>query len=672
MKHIPFRQVHLDFHTSGLIKDVGVDFNSKEFAETLQSAHVESVNIFAKCHHGYAYYPSKTVPIHPHLKFDLLGSMMKSLHEAQIRCPLYVSVVWDEYIADAHPEWLQMDSNGCVVGRKPYGTNEENERWLYLCVNSPYLDYVATQVDELIDMYHPLYGIDGFWFDILKYSSDGCSCANCRRGMLKEGLDPSDLESRRDYSQKVLYQAMKVLFERVKTRLPDALVFFNGRQRIDTTPGRGLRKELDVVTHLEIESLASGEWGYNHFPLFIRYNQIFGKEIIGMTGRFHRSWADFGGYKNPAALEYECYNMIANCAKVCVGDQLHPRGRLEKVTYDLIGPVFASIRDKEPWCEGARPVADIGVLAVNDGEYGPALRPRIRTLEAAMQMMLEDHRLFQILDYEEDFTRYKLIICPDILRFNNFLAGKIRDYLEGGGRLILSYQSGLAVDKDSFVIPMRAEVQGLSEFRTSYLRFKPPLAQGLSEADYVVYERAMNVLAKEAEVLAELVHPYFDRNWNHFMSHAQTPPDRPGPYAGSLRYGNVVYFAHPLFRAYKKYGNFCYKKAVSNAIDLLMGPRVVSADIPSTAQLTLTEQPLKNRLILHILHYPRERRAHIDIIEDVIPLYNIPVKMKFCHAPKRVYLAPQLTELPFTYEENTVCFTIPVVRGHAMVVVEAR
>ena len=56
----------------------------------------------------------------------------------------------------------------------------------------------------------------------------------------------------------------------------------------------------------------------------------------------------------------------------------------------------------------------------------------------------------------------------------------------------------------------------------------------------------------------------------------------------------------------------------------------------------------------------------------VIPLYNIPVKMKFCHAPKRVYLAPQLTELPFTYEENTVCFTIPVVRGHAMVVVEAR
>lgn len=670
MYTIPFRQIHLDFHTSHLIQDVGAEFNASDFTETLRSAHVESINIFAKCHHGYAYYPSRIVPVHPSLKFDLLGSMIESLHKVGIRCPLYVTVVWDEHAAETHPEWLQMDSSGCVVGRKPYGTNEESERWYYLCVNSPYLEYVSAQVKELIDLYHSVYGIDGFWFDILKYSSDGCSCVNCRRGMLSEGLDPSDLETRRSYTQRVLHRAMKTLYDLVKAHVPDALVFFNGRQRIDTAPGRGLRSELDVITHLELESLASGEWGYNHFPLFVRYNQTLGKQIVGMTGRFHRSWGDFGGYKNAAALEYECFNMIANCAKVCVGDQLHPRGRLDPVTYDLIRPVFASIRDKEPWCVGARPVADIGIIAVNDGEYGHSMRPKIKTLEAATQMLLEDHRLFQIIDREDDLSRYKLLICPDILRFDENLAGKIEAYLRGGGRLILSWQSGLSTGDERFAIDVGAEAQGFSEFRASYLRFKKILAEGIPEADYVVCERALNVLPKEAEVLAELVHPYFDRTWAHFMSHAQTPPDKPGPYAGILRYNNIIYFAHPLFRGYKKFGNFCYKKAVSNAIDLLLGPREVYAGLPSTAQLTLTEQPSLGRRVLHILHYPRERRAHIDIIEDVIPLYDVPVKMKSPQCPERVYLAPSETNLPFAHEAGVVRFTIPVVRGHAMAVVE--
>ncbi|HZH65831.1 MAG TPA: hypothetical protein VEY10_13135, partial [Flavisolibacter sp.] len=35
-----FRQVHLDFHTSGLIEDVAKSFDAEEFASTLKKAHV--------------------------------------------------------------------------------------------------------------------------------------------------------------------------------------------------------------------------------------------------------------------------------------------------------------------------------------------------------------------------------------------------------------------------------------------------------------------------------------------------------------------------------------------------------------------------------------------------------------------------------------------------------
>ena len=47
-----FRQVHLDFHTSAQCPDVARDFDPQVFVETLKLGHVDTINIFAKCHHG--------------------------------------------------------------------------------------------------------------------------------------------------------------------------------------------------------------------------------------------------------------------------------------------------------------------------------------------------------------------------------------------------------------------------------------------------------------------------------------------------------------------------------------------------------------------------------------------------------------------------------------------
>ena len=41
-KEIPFRQIHLDFHTSEAIQGVCSEFDAEEFAQTLEDAHVNS------------------------------------------------------------------------------------------------------------------------------------------------------------------------------------------------------------------------------------------------------------------------------------------------------------------------------------------------------------------------------------------------------------------------------------------------------------------------------------------------------------------------------------------------------------------------------------------------------------------------------------------------------
>ena len=71
-----YRQVHLDFHTSEKIPDIGAGFTKENFQEALKKGHVDSITLFSKCHHGWAYHPSKANEMHPNLRFDLLGAQI--------------------------------------------------------------------------------------------------------------------------------------------------------------------------------------------------------------------------------------------------------------------------------------------------------------------------------------------------------------------------------------------------------------------------------------------------------------------------------------------------------------------------------------------------------------------------------------------------------------------
>ena len=76
----PTRQVHLDFHTSEHIPEVGNNFSKKQFKEALKLGNLNQINIFGKCHHGWCYYPTKVkhAKMHPNLKIDLLGQQIEA------------------------------------------------------------------------------------------------------------------------------------------------------------------------------------------------------------------------------------------------------------------------------------------------------------------------------------------------------------------------------------------------------------------------------------------------------------------------------------------------------------------------------------------------------------------------------------------------------------------
>ena len=76
--------------------------------------------IFAKCHHGWSYYPTKVGAPHPNLaRPDLLGDMVTALKAADIECPIYISVQWDERNARLHPEWRVLSASNAFQHALP-------------------------------------------------------------------------------------------------------------------------------------------------------------------------------------------------------------------------------------------------------------------------------------------------------------------------------------------------------------------------------------------------------------------------------------------------------------------------------------------------------------------------------------------------------------------------
>lgn len=662
MKELPFRQIHLDFHTSPLIEDVGEDFDPEEFAKTLKEAYVNSITVFAKCHHGMSYYPTKVGKMHPYLKRNLLGEMIEACHREGIRVPVYISVVWDEYAASQHQDWLQVDKEGKLAGRSPLG----NIGWRFLCMNSPYVDYLAAQTEEILNNYE----IDGIFFDIVFQTLPGCICNHCLEGMKKKGLDPTKDEDLTKYSLEVTRKFMQRMSRLVWDVRPDISIFYNGRICMESEIKQGIRSELSYFSHFEIESLASGGWGYDHFPYFARYCRTLGKEILVMTARFHKSWADFGGLKNKAALEYECFRALAHGAKCSIGDQLHPRGKLNKVVYERIGRVYKNVEEKEPWCKEASPVVEVGLIC-SERKYGQAPNLLPESDRGAMRMLIETHYQFDVIDRESDFNKYKLIILPDFVTFTPNLARKIKSYLEKGGGLLLSHKSGLDEEEKDFILPEIGNTYlGEARYSPDYIRVKPEIAQGIGDMDYVMYERGSEVKPLSGtDVLVYVGHPYFNRTWEHFTSHLHAPLNKISDFPAVTKKKEVIYIASPIFKAYSLHASLVYKKIVENCLNLLISKKLVSSNLPSTAEATLMRQD--GRYILHVLHYIPERRAkELDIIEDIIPLYDRELRIKTKWKPSQLELVPQRKTLKFTFEEGYVSCQVPMIKGHQILVME--
>lgn len=607
-----------------------------------------------------SYYPTKVGVQHPALNGrDMLGEQIEALHRQGIRAPIYTTLVWEEYVAQMHPEWRQLKKDGTFAGWVTSANQIDMQPgvWKFLNFLHPeYQDYFEAHIREICANYD----VDGIFVDILYMDKNADWSEHGVAFREKHGLMAEDYATQETFHVLAKGAFAEKFSKIIKGLEPEATIFYNANNVVIANAELG-KSRTRHMTHLEIESLPSGFWGYYHFPRNARGSMNWGMPWLGMTGRFQKMWGDFGGIKPQPALEYECFRSQALGGASSVGDQLPPRGRLDAAAYDLIGAVYEQWEAAEPFYENSQPIAEVGILTSQNVTLNPIYEGK--SDEGVTQMCEEAHYECTILDDECDLSCFPLLILPDTTVITPSFKQKLEAYYKNGGKLILSYHSCFDENEEHALDFLPLSFHGEVDKYPTYWRAKKDFSADMSRSDRVFYQAG--IFAKGGagtQVLVDRVLPYFKRTDVKFSSHFQTPPvAEPCEYPAVIAGERFIYFSDPIFREYRQAGNIAVRDIWLKAMHQLLGPAMFGGELPKT--MNAYPRRRGNDLIITLLHYIPVRKAlDIDMIEERSSFAG--EKLQIAGNPPMAKLYPHGDELPKAADG---AFILPAAKGRLLI-----
>jgi hypothetical protein len=180
------------------------------------------------------------------------------------------------------------------------------------------------------------------------------------------------------------------------------------------------------------------------------------------------------------------------------------------------------------------------------------------------------------------------------------------------------------------------------------------------------YIRGYTIKSDE-KTLARIVPPYFNRTYDRFCSHRQTPPrldasDEPAIIIGD----GYIYTPLNLFTDYITNGYKVHKDIIRVCIEQLYKQPLVRSDFPYITELTLREN--NTAYIVHLLNYVKEKKSRkLEIVEERFTACDCTISVKTPFIPQKVRLVPEGKEIEFDYADGYTTFKLDRTSGHTMI-----
>ncbi len=639
-----FFGLHFDLHPNAGDTELGRETTAEHIREMLEKVKPDFVQYDCKGHPGYTGYPTKVGAPSPGIINDALKIWREVTREMGIPLSIHYSGVWDSRVLEEHPEWARMD---------PHGNRHPN----YVSLLSPYP--TERMIPQLLEVVRE-YDIDGMWIDgdcwaALPDWSPACQAEFTRRTGIaeipKKAGDPH-WEEWLAFHRTLFKEYVARYVAAVKAEKPSCLVTSNWSFTVRMPEAMDV--PLDYI---------SGD-----------YDPSFGAERAMVEGRFIASrrvpwdlmtWSFLKTgdqpwtFKNAAHLSQEVSTVMAQGGAVFIYDTPQRSGRLNSWHMDVLAEVARFCRERQPWCHRTETVPQIAVLhsestwyTRNDPlfNFGGANQP----MEGALFALLESGWSVDLLNetaLAERAGQYPVIVIPEVTRLPEAFRQAMAEYVEGGGRLLIS--GGEAAE-------MFGELAGIT-----FADMEAP---------------AMNWLPVEGRAVAVqgAFRPVVPGSGVTVLAHAlyQQEPDlnrRESVPAATLRRvgkGAVAVIPGPIFRAYYQ-GRYPDLRRFIAGILTAMEPSGL-ARMEGPWWIEMAARKRGDTLLIQLVNrgvggYLSPNRHIVESVPDTGPFtVRIPVEKK----PSRCFVAPGDKAVEWSWTEGELTAKLPGLGIYDILVVE--
>ena len=612
-------------------------------------------------------------------------------HKIGFRVIVYFNVhAYEPEFLKEHPDWIQKRWDGSYVNDL-YGFR------VGPCVNSPYREWAFNQTRRLAKSFE----IDGIFLDGPCYYPGACYCKYCiEKFRERYGTNPPGWETWKDplWSKflEFRYESIAEFLRDFRIALrevkPNAIIYMNANGLWPAWPNARDNRRLSMH-----QNLLGAEGG---FIFYVRPSEVpYWKagataKLLETQGRGIPTVVFIAGDHKPwdkyPLTESEIRLLIAET----VANGANPWYSVQR-NIDAAAEVMRFIEEHEDCYEGTISAARVGLVWSNRTAdfYGSEipeidfLPPGSKVSRADMvrnfsdafygfyEALFRSHIPFDVIDditIEEGIPeKYEVIVLPNVACLSDKGADEIRKFLAKGGNVVATFETSL-YDESGFrrddyalcdCLGVKSAGRILGPFQWDYVHLKRPhpILEGISLDDIP----APSLGAASHVVDAECIAMFREKAPGRYVE-LQPLSRYPAITVRKYYEGALIYMAGAFDVGYWIHRLREYRLILSNAVRLKRSACFIDLEnAPQTLEVTVRSQG--NRLILHFVNFTGEMSRPF---EQIIPVYNLGVRIHKTFSAKEVKALWSNKKIEFKETDKEISFVIPKIGFYEVVVIE--
>jgi hypothetical protein len=324
-------------------------------------------------------------------------------------------------------------------------------------------------------------------------------------------------------------------------------------------------------------------------------------------------------------------------------------------TIPILAEAARFVRARQPWCQHAEGVPQIGLILAADVLYDETNKlfsvydSHLAPMNGILKNLLSSQHVVDVLAEHQlkDINRYPLLIYPEWDSITPAFKQRLLDYVSKGGKLLLAGPKSAALFKDVLNVTFK----GAPELKSNGLEFNDQLAEVYSVSQGVKPGQGVRSMGKYCIG--------WDREGPSETAATITPYGKGEIGALYLNTGEI--FSGRSVTVLRDYFNSLVRELFRDPIVEVTGSHYVD----------VTLNKVNGKLVVNLVNTAGPHDNDNVLVYDEIPVVGpLSISVRYASKPLRVTLQPANKPLEFKYEQGKILCKIDKLEIHDLIVIE--